>query len=148
MQPSKRIVACELLPGGCCNMVCIKTPKCPSTRSWSWPDYRARRQLSWPFENSAHERIKLLWLWLRNIPFWPDLMLLIDAAYISLLLARCFIYKCECSNTWKGWIIQTPSMVNCSHQHGLLQLWRETGCRGQCFTSDEHSNPSIEFMIT
>lgn len=33
---SKRIVACELLPGGYCNMVSINTLRCPSTRNWTW----------------------------------------------------------------------------------------------------------------
>lgn len=35
IHPYKRIVACELLPGGYCNMVFINTLKCPSTRNWT-----------------------------------------------------------------------------------------------------------------
>lgn len=46
--PSKSIVACELLPGGYCNMVSINTLKCPSTRNWTLTAQSVLCRWSWP----------------------------------------------------------------------------------------------------
>lgn len=50
IHPSKSIVACELLPGGYCNMVSINTLKCPSTKNWTLTAQSVLCWWSWPLK--------------------------------------------------------------------------------------------------
>lgn len=50
IHPYKSIVACELLPGGYCNMLSINTLKCPSTRNWSLTAQSVLCWWSWPLK--------------------------------------------------------------------------------------------------
>lgn len=121
IHPSNSIVACELLPGGYCNMVSINTLKCPSTRNWTLTAQSVLCWWSWPlkwydrmsdyflyFYHKGIKILKSLQLWFTDFAILMySLQVIIDSLHTShhTELDVSFICNRGCANTFEHWIM-------------------------------------------